>query len=79
MRTNLALLKTASLVGVDMRGQALQRPDEARASRERVMALARRGIFHPAIARRYPIEQFAAAMDEAFAGKVAGRIVLTMP
>ena len=79
LRTNLALLKCASLVGVQIRGLALDRPAEAEANRQRVMALAERGVFHPAIARRYPIEQYAAAMDEAFAGKVAGRIVLTMP
>ena len=41
--------------------------------------LAERGICRPAIARRYPFEQYAAAMAEAFAGKAAGRIVLTMP
>lgn len=79
LKTNLALLKCASLIGVQMRGQALERPDEAQGTRQLVMALAESGIFHPAIARRYPIEQYAAAMDEAFAGKVAGRIVLTMP
>ncbi len=78
LRTNLALLKSASLIGVQMRGQALERPDEAKATRQRVMELAARGLFHPAIARRYPLEQFAIAMDEAFAGTLAGRIVLTM-
>lgn len=79
LKTNLALLKCASLVGVQMRGQALERPDEAQATRQRVIALARRGTYHPAIARSYPIEQYAAAMDEAFAGTRAGRIVLTIP
>ncbi len=79
LRTNLALLKCASLIGVQMRGQALERPDEAQATRQRVMALAQGGVFHPEIARHYPIEQYAIAMDEAFAGNLAGRIVLTMP
>lgn len=79
LRTNLALLKSASLVGVQMRGQALERPEEAQVTRRTAIALAERGVFHPAIARRYPIEQYAIAMDEAFAGKLAGRIVLTMP
>lgn len=78
LKTNLALLKGASLIGVQMRGQALERPAEAQAARQLVMGLAASGIFHPAIAQRYPIEQYAAAMDAAFAGKVAGRIVLTM-
>lgn len=79
LKTNLALLKCASLIGVQMRGQALERPDEAQATRQLVMAMAESGNFHPAIARHYPIEQYAAAMNEAFAGKAAGRIVLTMP
>ena len=79
LKTNLALLKCASLIGVQMRGQALERPDEAEATRQRVMALAQCDTFHPAIARRYPLDQYAAAMDAAFAGKCAGRIVLTMP
>jgi NADPH:quinone reductase len=78
LRTNLALLKCASLIGVQMRGQALERPEAAQANRQLVMNLAERGIFHPAIARQYPIEQFAVAMEEAFAGEVAGRIVMTM-
>ena len=78
LKTNLPLLKCASLIGVQMRGQALERPAEARATRDLVMALAKAGTFRPAIARTYPIEQFAAAMNEAFAGKAAGRIVLTM-
>lgn len=79
LKTNLALLKCASLIGVQMRGQALERPGEAQATRQLVMAMAESGNFHPAIARQYPIEQYAAAMNEAFAGKAAGRIVLTMP
>ena len=79
LKTNLALLKCASLVGVQMRGQALERPDEAQATRQTVISLAHSGVFHPVIARRYPIEQYATAMDEAFAGKLAGRVVLTMP
>ena len=79
LKTNLALLKSASLIGVQMRGQALERPNEAQANRRLVLALAERGICRPAIAQRYPLEQYAAAMAEAFAGKAAGRIVLTMP
>ena len=78
LKTNLPLLKCASLIGVQMRGQALERPAKAKATRDLVMALAEAGSFHPAIAKHYPIEQFAVAMNEAFAGSAAGRIVLTM-
>lgn len=78
LKTNLPLLKCASLVGVQMRGHALARPEEAAANRARVMALAAEGHFHPAIAARHPIEDYVAAMEAAFSGKAAGRIVLTM-
>ena len=78
LKTNLPLLKCASLVGVQMRGHALSRPEEAAANRVKVMALAGEGHFHPAIAGRYPLESYAEAMRAAFSGKAAGRIVLTM-
>jgi len=76
--TNLPLLKSASLVGVQMRDHALKRPKEAEENRRKVMELAGEGIFSPAIAARYPIEDYARAMNEAFSGKAAGRIVLVM-
>lgn len=78
LKTNLPLLKCASLVGVQMRGHALSRPDEAAANRVKVMTLAGEGHFHPAIAARYSLESYADAMRAAFSGKAAGRIVLTM-
>lgn len=78
LRTNLPLLKSASLIGVQMRDHALKRPAEAEAMRRKVMELAGEGIFSPAIAERYPIEDYVAAMNSAFSGKAAGRVVLTM-
>jgi len=78
LRTNLALLKSASLVGVQMRDHALKRPQEAEAMRQKVMELAGEGRFSPLIAERHPIEDYAAAMNSAFSGKVPGRVVLVM-
>jgi NADPH2:quinone reductase len=78
LRTNLPLLKSASLIGVQMRDHALKRPAEAEAMRRKVMELAGEGIFSPAIAERYPIADYAAAMNAAFSGRAAGRVVLTM-
>jgi NADPH2:quinone reductase len=78
LKTNLPLLKSASLVGVQMRDHALKRPQEAEAMRRKVMELAGEGIFTPAIAERYPLADYAAAMNAAFSGKAAGRVVLTM-
>lgn len=78
LKTNLPLLKCASLIGVQMRGHAINRPAEAAANRIKVMELAGLGKFHPAIATRYPMADYARAMNEAFSGKAAGRIVLEM-
>lgn len=78
LKTNLPLLKCASLVGVQMRGHALARPEEAAANRVKVMELAGEGHFHPAIAARFALEDYVAAMDLAFSGKAAGRVVLEM-
>ena len=78
LRTNLPLLKSASLIGVQMRDHALRRPAEAEAMRRKVMELAGEGAFSPAIAERYPLKDYAAAMNAAFSGKAAGRVVLVM-
>lgn len=78
LRTNLPLLKGASLVGVDVRQFGEFEPDKAAANRRATLALAAEGVLRPAIARRYPLEQFREAMNEAAAGTSAGRIVLTM-
>ncbi|HUD28316.1 MAG TPA: NADPH:quinone oxidoreductase family protein [Novosphingobium sp.] len=78
LKTNLPLLKSASMVGVQMRDHALRRPVQAEAMRRKVMELAGEGLFSPAIAERHPIADYAAAMDAAFSGKAAGRVVLTM-
>ncbi len=77
--TNLALLKSASLIGVHLRHFGLERPDEAAASAAAVMALAEAGMLRPLIAKRYPLDGFAQAMNDAFSGSTAGRIVLEMP
>lgn len=78
LKTNLPLLKSASLIGVQMRDLSLKRPEAGEANRRKVIELAGEGIFHPAIAARYPLADYAAAMREAFSGKAAGRIVLVM-
>ena len=43
-----------------------------------MFALAAEGKLRPAIARTYRLEEFRAAMEDAAAGKSAGRIVLVM-
>jgi NADPH2:quinone reductase len=76
--TNLPLLKCASLVGVQMLGQSINRPEEAEANRRATLAIGATGALQPAIAARYPITEYVAAMEEAFSGKAAGRVLLAM-
>ena len=78
LRTNLPLLKGASLIGVDIRQFGLFEPEKSGANREAVFALANKGVLKPIVAKAYPIESFRDAMEDAASGKSAGRIVLTM-
>jgi NADPH:quinone reductase len=78
LRTNLALVKRASLVGVEMRGGGIERPEMMERSRQAVQDMARAGLVKPAVAKRYRLEDYAEAMHAAFDGKEAGRIVLRM-
>jgi len=78
LKTNLPLLKGASLIGVDIRQFGIFEPEKSESNRDRVFALAGEGTLRPAVARAYPLEEFRAAMTDAAAGKSAGRIVLVM-
>jgi len=74
--TNLPLLKSASLVGVNLSALAQAEPELAHANHLKVLALAAEGVIRPRIARTYPLEQYAEAMAEAAKGDSAGRILL---
>ena len=76
LRTNLPLLKGASLVGVDIRQFGEREPERARANREAIFALGAKSVLRPIIAKRYRLEDYAAAMSDAASGSSAGRIVL---
>lgn len=76
--SNLALIKGASLVGVNLSQLSRADPERARENHARVLALAEEGHLRPLIARTYPLEAFALAMEHASRGESAGRIVLTM-
>lgn len=78
LRTNLPLLKGASLIGVDIRQFGIFEPEKSEDNRDMVFGLAAEGKLRPAIARSYPLEEFRMAMLDASEGKSAGRIVLTM-
>ncbi len=77
--TNLALLKGASLVGVDIRQVAIHEPEVSQAVADEVTRLVEAGIARPPIAQVYALEDFAEAMIATRAGQSAGRILLRMP
>jgi NADPH2:quinone reductase len=74
--TNLALLKGAQLMGVDIRQFGIFEPEAAAANVRRVMELHAQGALKPAIAERRPLEDFVDSMQRTATGKLAGRIVL---
>jgi NADPH:quinone reductase len=75
-RTNLPLLKGASLIGVDIRQFSLFEPKKAEANHQAVFDLAVLGKLKPALAKIYPLDDFVEAMKDAASGGRAGRIVL---
>ena len=75
---NLALLKGASLIGVDVRQFGDYEPDVQAENMQTLFAMHGDGKLRPQIARVYPLRDYAAALSAAFSGQVAGRIVLKM-
>ncbi|MET0373628.1 MAG: zinc-binding dehydrogenase, partial [Rhizorhabdus sp.] len=75
---NLALLKGASLIGVDVRKFGEYEPEAAAANVDALFNLYRAGSLRPPIAKTYALDDYVPAMVEARSGETAGRIVLTM-
>ncbi|MGQ2930419.1 MAG: zinc-binding dehydrogenase, partial [Sphingopyxis sp.] len=65
LKTNLPLLKGASLIGVDIRQFGIFEPEKSESNRDAVFGLAGEGTLRPAVARAYPLEEFRAAMTDA--------------
>ncbi|MBV9842343.1 MAG: NADPH:quinone oxidoreductase family protein [Sphingomonadaceae bacterium] len=78
LATNLALLKGASLVGVDIRQFGIREPQNAAMLMPAITALYEAGRIRPPVASTYSIDGFAEAMLEAKAGRTAGRVVIRM-
>ena len=78
LRTNLPLLKGASLIGVNLRQFGEVDLQRAESNRDKVFALATQGLVRPVVAQSYSLERFAEAMAAAASGDAAGRIVLTL-
>lgn len=77
--TNLAILKGASLIGVELRGVVTREPETFKAIGEEVSRLYAAGLARPPIGRIFDLDDFAAAMDAAAAGETVGRIIIRMP
>lgn len=73
---NLALLKGASLVGVDIRGFGIREPEHYAANLQTLYQWHAAGKLKPAIAARYRLEDYQEAMRMAQSGATAGRVVI---
>jgi NADPH:quinone reductase len=76
LKTNLPLVKTASLIGVQLRVSLMEEPEKAVAATKAILKGAAKGTLAPVIGKTYPLEDYAEAMQAAFDGKAAGRIVI---
>jgi len=78
LKTNLPLVKTASLIGVQLRAFGENRPEQARINLQRVLDLAAQGLLKPAIGEGYAFGEYRNAMNAAFKGEGAGRVVMSV-
>jgi NADPH2:quinone reductase len=76
LKTNLPLVKTASLIGVQVRTFGENEPEKMAQTHARMMELAEQGVLEPMIGKVYAFEDFQAAMNAAFKGEGAGRVVM---
>ena len=76
LKTNLPLVKTASLIGVQLRAFGEAEPEKQRANFDRVLELAGAGKLKPVIGKVYAFDDYCKAMNAAFKGEGAGRVVM---
>jgi NADPH2:quinone reductase len=76
LKTNLPLVKTASLIGVQLRVFSEHEPKKAAANMALVQQLAGQGVLKPTIGKTFRFEDFAAAMHTASGSELAGRVVI---
>jgi NADPH2:quinone reductase len=73
---NLALLKGASLVGVDLRQAAGRDPAMNAANTRRLLGWVEEGSLRPPAGPVFEFVDFRGALDAAFSGKSLGKVVL---
>lgn len=79
LRANLALLKSASLVGVDIKQFGEREPAAAQANLARVFELHAQGLLKPLIARSLPLDAWRQALAELQDRNTVGRVALDWP
>lgn len=79
LRANLALLKSASLVGVDVKQFGEREPAAAQANLARVFEMHAQGLLRPLIARSLPQYAWRQALVELQDRNTVGRVVLSWP
>ena len=79
LRANLALLKGASLVGVDLKQYGEREPDAAQANLERVFEMHAQGLLKPLISQSLPLAAWRQAMVALHDRSTVGRVVLCWP
>jgi len=76
LKTNLPLVKTASMIGVQIRVFGMEQPEKMAQTQAKVTEMAAQGLLKPVIGKSYAFDDYINAMNDAFAGKTAGRIVM---
>ena len=76
LKTNLPLVKTASLIGVQVRTFGENEPEKMAVTQANVLKLAAQGVLKPMIDKVYAFEDYREAMNVAFKGEGAGRVVM---
>lgn len=76
--TNLALVKSVSLVGVDVRQFSLLEPAASAANMQALFAMHAEGKLRPAAVEVYALPDFAAAMERVQSGAGTARVALDM-
>jgi NADPH2:quinone reductase len=76
IKTNLILVKTASMIGVQVRTFGENEPERMAVTQAAVQRLAAEGALKPMIGKVYAFEDFREAMNAAFKGEGAGRVVM---
>lgn len=77
LKTNLAIIKGASLIGVDARQFGIKRPHEAAAIQRECVALFGDGAIRPRVHAVMPVQRFAEAAEQVADHATCGRVLFT--